>query len=632
MRIARILLCLLLLGLGAPHALAAKSAVKNVIATVAAGADPRAVAVNPATNRIYVANETSGDVTVIDGATNLALATVKVGPRPQYIAVSAATNRIFVSNAGDSTLSVIDGASLAVRSLGLGSTGPIAVNERRNQIYVVRTGNADEVTIVDGVNLTWYTAATDSYTPRDLALDEAADRLYVAHYSSGDVRSIDLASTSDHPPAVSIGIWSRPTHVALNPGSKRLFVIGEDPRGPISIIDTFTNKSIASFAPAGHAQVPRAIAANPPTNKAYAAFANEVAVIDANTNSVSFLSMPSPVGIAVNTGLNRIYAPNAGGSLTVIDGATNALSGIGIPAGARAVAVNPATNRVYVAGSGGVTVVDGGAPLSGTAPTVSNVNAHGLWWASPPGSESGWGIHLTHQGDVLFGTWFTYDTDGSGLWLVMSNGNKTGTNSYSGTLYRTTGPAFDSAAFDTTKVTRTPVGSATLTFSDANNGVLSATIDGVQVSKAITRQVFSSPMPTCEAGGASGALPLYQDLWWKAPAGSESGWGVNIAHQGNILFVTWFTYAADGRGMWLVGSSVEKTGNATYAGVLYRVAGPAYSASPWDPAKVLRTPVGQVSFVFSDASNGTMTYTVDGITQSKAITRQVFASPATVCR
>jgi hypothetical protein len=285
-----------------------------------------------------------------------------------------------------------------------------------------------------------------------------------------------------------------------------------------------------------------------------------------------------------------------------------------------------------VAGSSGVTVIDGGAPLSGTAPTVQGVNAQGLWWASPPGSESGWGVHLTHQGDVLFGTWFTYDTDGSGLWLVMSNGTKIGSNSYSGTLYRTTGPALASGGFDPAKVTRTPVGSATFTFSDANNGVLRATINGVEIMKPITRQVFSSPMPVCEANGAAGSLPLYQDLWWKAPAGSESGWGVNIAHQGNVFFVTWFTYGTDGRGMWLVGSNVEKTGNATYSGVLYRVAGPAYSASPWDPARVLRTPVGQVSFAFSDANNGTMSYTVDGITQTKAITRQVFASPATVCR
>jgi YVTN family beta-propeller protein len=629
MRIVRLLLALAMV---AAFGANAAGAAKNVIATLAAGNTPRAVAVNAATNRIYVANEFSNDVTVIDGASNLVVATVKVGPRPQYIAVSAVTNRAFVSNGGDATLSIIDGATLAVKTLDIGGSGPIAINERRNQVYVVRLGNNDEVTIVDGAKLTWYTAATDSYSPREVAVDEAADRMYVVHYASGDIRSVDLASTSDFPPTVSIGVWSRPTSIALNTNSKRLFVIGEDPRGPISIVDTASNKGIASFAPAGHAQAPRGVAANPATNKAYAAFANEIAVIDGNTNAVTFLSMPTPVAVAVNAGTNRVYAPSASGTLTVIDGATNAMSGIAIPAGARAVALNPSTNRVYVAGDAGVTVIDGGAVLSGPAPAAPNVNAQGLWWASPPGSESGWGINLTHQGDVLFGTWFTYDTDGSGLWLVMSNGNKVGTNSYSGTLYRTTGPAFSSATFDPAKVTRTPVGNATFTFTDPNNGVLSATINGASITKQITRQVFSAPMPTCEANGPQGALPVYQDLWWKAPAGSESGWGVNIAHQGNILFVTWFTYAADGKGMWLVGSNVQKTGNATYSGDLYRVIGPAYSASPWDPAKVIRTAVGQVSFVFSDANNGTMTYTLDGMTQSKAITRQVYASPATICR
>src|SRR4051812_12846799 len=46
--------------------------------------------------------------------------------------------------------------------------------------------------------------------------------------------------------------------------------------------------------------------------------------------------------------------------------------------------------------------------------------------------------------------------------------------------------------------------------------------------------------------------PSYQGLWWNAPAGSESGWGVNITHQGSTVFATWFTYAADGKGIWLV--------------------------------------------------------------------------------
>ena len=42
---------------------------------------PTAVAVNPVTNKIYVANDDSGNVTVIDGATN-ATTTVATGTNP----------------------------------------------------------------------------------------------------------------------------------------------------------------------------------------------------------------------------------------------------------------------------------------------------------------------------------------------------------------------------------------------------------------------------------------------------------------------------------------------------------------------------------------------------------------------
>jgi len=41
-----------------------------VTATVPAGSEPWAVAVNPVTNKIYVANRNEDNVTVIDGATN----------------------------------------------------------------------------------------------------------------------------------------------------------------------------------------------------------------------------------------------------------------------------------------------------------------------------------------------------------------------------------------------------------------------------------------------------------------------------------------------------------------------------------------------------------------------------------
>jgi hypothetical protein len=258
------------------------------------------------------------------------------------------------------------------------------------------------------------------------------------------------------------------------------------------------------------------------------------------------------------------------------------------------------------------------------------LNVQGLWWRGA--SESGWGVNFTQQGDVLFATWFTYDADGSGMWLVMSDGRLAGTNTYSGALYRTTGPAFSSAIFSPSQVVATPVGSATFTFSDANNGSFLYTVNGITQTKPIVRQTYASPVPTCAADTSGAGSTNFQDLWWRSPANSESGWGLNITHQGDILFATWFTYGADGRGMWLVMSDGRRTTGNTYSGALYRTRGPAFNASPWDPGQVIVTEVGSATLSFSDANSGTFTYTVDGVSQSKPITRQVFANPVTVCR
>ncbi len=283
-------------------------------------------------------------------------------------------------------------------------------------------------------------------------------------------------------------------------------------------------------------------------------------------------------------------------------------------------------------------------PLAAAAATPSY---QGLWWKDPPGSESGWGVNLTHQGDILFATWFTYDAQGSPLWLVMPAGERVeeadgydygygyGATmpdpAYSGTLYRASGPAFDAATFDPGRVVLSVVGEATFRFSAENRGMFSYTVNGVAGAKAITRQVFG-PLPACELGGAPGSSPNYQDLWWRSPAGSESGWGVNVAHQGDTLFATWFTYGADGRGTWFVMSNGARTGPSTYAGTLYRTTGPAFDASPWNPAAVTATAVGAATFSFADAANGTFAFTVEGFSQSKPITRQVYSTPSTVCR
>jgi hypothetical protein len=255
-----------------------------------------------------------------------------------------------------------------------------------------------------------------------------------------------------------------------------------------------------------------------------------------------------------------------------------------------------------------------------------------LWWASPAGSENGWGVNVTHQGNTLFATWFTYDLDGSPMWLVMSNGDRTSNGVYTGQLFRTTGPAFNAVPFNPASVVVTPVGSATFTFTSATAGSFAYTVNGITQTKQITRQEYAAPVPTCTPGGTPGTPPNYQDLWWRSPAASESGWGVNITHQGNTLFATWFTYAADGKGMWLVMSNGDRTAEGVYTGALFRTRGNAFNSVPWNSSTITVTPVGTGTFTFTDANNGTFAYTVDGISQTKAIIRQVYASPVSICK
>ncbi|MFI4888138.1 MAG: hypothetical protein ACHP7B_05265 [Burkholderiales bacterium] len=273
-----------------------------------------------------------------------------------------------------------------------------------------------------------------------------------------------------------------------------------------------------------------------------------------------------------------------------------------------------------------------GATTTLTTSAPPAVNYEGLWWNSPANSESGWGINFAHQGDIIFATWFTYDLTGKAWWLSMT-AVKTGTNVYSGTLFQTTGPAFSMMPFNPASVAHTMVGSASLTFTDANTAQFAYTVNGVSQVKTLTRQVFGT-VPTCTFGAQPDlalATNNYQDLWWASPAASESGWGINLTEQSNVIFGTWFTYDLDGTPLWL-SVTATRTAPNVFTGTLYRTTGPAFDAMPFDPTKVVRTPVGTATFTFADGNHATFAYTVNGVSQAKAITREVFVTPGTVCQ
>jgi len=377
---------------------------QTATASISAGSHPYAVAVNMVTNKIYVANFGSNDVTAIDGTSNAAVQ-IPVGmnpasiamTQPTAIAVNPATNRIYVVNQGtaakqytDGGVAVIDGSTnLVVAGIAVGKN-PVAlgVNPLTNKIYVANYGaGLSTVSVINGATNAVTTTANVGVSPTAVAINTATDQVYVANKGSNTISVIDGASdavtaTISVSPAVS------PIAVAVNPALNHVYVatsFSSPVINPsVSVIDPVGKKVLKTVTVGNN---PTGLAANSVTNMIYVANQNDgtVTVIQDGANIGSNVLVPAgnhPFAVAVNQATNQVYVTNQGGnSLTVIDGSTNiATAAVAVGTAPNAAAVNPVTNKIYIANTGNdVTVVDGATnatavDIAGTQPIAVAVN------------------------------------------------------------------------------------------------------------------------------------------------------------------------------------------------------------------------------------------------------------------
>jgi hypothetical protein len=239
-------------------------------------------------------------------------------------------------------------------------------------------------------------------------------------------------------------------------------------------------------------------------------------------------------------------------------------------------------------------------------------NYQDLWWAGP--QENGWGMSLSQHGSTIFGAIYVYDEQGRPVWLVLPGGSwDAGYTTYSGELYAPAGSWFGN--YEASRFTvGSPVGQASLRFHGLDTATLTYTINGVSGSKSITRQRFgpvdSTPMAT------------YSDLWWGGQA--QNGWGVAISQQYRTLFAVWYTYDPAGRTVWYVVPGGSWSAANVFSGTAYRTTGSPWLGRAYDPAAFDVQPVGNVTFTFTDLNNAVMSYTVDGVSGTRAIVRQPF--------
>ncbi len=253
---------------------------------------------------------------------------------------------------------------------------------------------------------------------------------------------------------------------------------------------------------------------------------------------------------------------------------------------------------------------------------VGAASYQGMWW-NP--SEDGWGINLEHQGDIIFATWFTYDLTGKAWWLVMIANAGAG-NTYAGKIYKTTGSSYLASTFS--KGDPKEVGAGVLTFADSGHATFEYTVNGIPQTKPIVPQQFGT-LPTCVYSAAANLADTtnYQGLWWNS---NEDGWGINFAHQGAIIFASWFTFDVDTSPLWLVSIMKKGATGETFSGDLLRMTATPFNATPFkknDP-----TTVGKATLAFSNGNSVTFQYTIGSNgTITKHLTHEALRPGGTVC-
>ncbi len=242
---------------------------------------------------------------------------------------------------------------------------------------------------------------------------------------------------------------------------------------------------------------------------------------------------------------------------------------------------------------------------------TSQTNYQDMWWAGS--QQNGWGLTITQHQDRLFLAWYVYDASGTPYWIVMPNGQwNVSHTAYAGALYIPTGSWYGN--YDTTHfASNDSVGNASLIPTSDSTAEISYTVGTTFGFKSITRLAFGAPDP--------GSIPDYSDMWWGGT--SQDGWGVVLTQHYRNIFAAWYTYDPSGKTTWFVMPDGAWSGT-TYSGALYSTKGTPVIGGTYDASSLVVMPVGTLSITFADTNDATMTYTVNGLTQTKPITRLSF--------
>src|SRR5438552_14159179 len=216
---------------------------------------------------VFVSNERSGDVTVIDGTTDTVVATFPVGKRPRGIHATPDGKRIFVALSGSPRMAPGVDAERAPSDKaadGLGVIDPIErklidrwhVGSDPEQFAISKDGkfafiaNEDDASaaIVDLSSGQSRGKVKVSEEPEGMGVNPVNGAVYVTCEEKGEVFAI---APDEQRVLAKIDTGGQPSSVAFLPGGSRAYVACES-GGYVAVIDTALHKLFAKIKlPAG---------------------------------------------------------------------------------------------------------------------------------------------------------------------------------------------------------------------------------------------------------------------------------------------------------------------------------------------------------------------------------------------
>jgi YVTN family beta-propeller protein len=287
---------------------------------------------------VYVSNERSGEISVIDGAADAVIATFKAGKRPRGIHAAPDGQRLFVTLSGSPRMApgLDENRAPADKTAdGLGVIDPVA---RR---------------LIDR----WHVGSD----PEQFAVNRDGKFAFIANEDDASASIVDLGSGQSRG---KVKVSDEPEGVGVNPQNGEVYVTCEE-KGEVFAIDPAQQRVVANIETGGR---PRSIAFMPDGSRAYVACENGgyVAVVDAPSHKLlSKIQLPTgslPMGTAISSDGKELYVSTGrGNTVAVIDTGENVVAAT-IPVGNRAwgIALEPGGTKLYTANgaSNDVSVVD----------------------------------------------------------------------------------------------------------------------------------------------------------------------------------------------------------------------------------------------------------------------------------